>query len=135
MATDAQTLLTEAQCYECNGANDYSLLLMKLALLRQILLASNPVADTTPQALLADASCFSCYASTPYMLQLMELALLAQIVDAGGGGGGGSLVTLGVVNPEGVVTDNPGALYWNKAGKVLWVKETGVGSVGWWQIV
>lgn len=84
--TDPQSLLAVAKCFQCYGANDYSLLLMKLSLLRQTLLAVNPMADTTPQALLADAKCFMCYSTSPYMLQLMELALLKQIVDAGGGG-------------------------------------------------
>lgn len=36
MATDAQTLLTEAKCYACFGSNEYALTLMKLALLQQI---------------------------------------------------------------------------------------------------
>jgi hypothetical protein len=36
MATDAQTLLTEAQCYACYASNPYTLNLLKLALLQQI---------------------------------------------------------------------------------------------------
>ena len=82
MATDAQSLLAEAACFQCEAANAYSAQLIKLALLKQILLASNPMADTSPETLLAQAACFQCFAANPYMLQLMELALLVQLVKA-----------------------------------------------------
>lgn len=36
MATDAQTLLSEANCFNCYGANEYMLQLMELALLVRI---------------------------------------------------------------------------------------------------
>lgn len=86
--TRAQTLLAAAKCFQCNGGDEYSLLLMKLSLLRQLVLAVNPMADTTPQTLLAQAKCFQCYATSPYMLLLMELALLQSLVSGGTVGGG-----------------------------------------------
>lgn len=89
--TTAPTLLAAAKCFECYGGNEYSLLLMKLSLLRQLVLAINPMADTTPQTLLAQAKCFQCYATSPYMLLLMELALMQSLVTGGGVGGGGGL--------------------------------------------
>ncbi len=133
MATDAQSLLTQAQCFECNNANEYSLLLMKLSLLQQIVLAQNPMADTSPQTLLANASCFQCYAANPYMLQLMELALLSQIVGGGSGTGGAGLV--GAVDPEGVVVATPGTSYYNTVLFKFWYKLSGNGNTGWFQVV
>lgn len=133
MAVDAQTLLTEAQCYECFASNGYMLNLMKLSLLRQILLAQNPMADTTPQALLAAANCYTCYAGNDYALKLMELALLAQIVGGGSGTGGAGLV--GVVDPEGVVVASPGTSYYNTVLFKFWYKLSGVGNTGWFQVV
>src|SRR5208337_1812875 len=89
MATDPQSLLTAARCWECFGASRYQLQLMKLGLLVNIV--NGNMAATDPQSLLAAAKCFMCYASTPYMLDLMELALLAQISNQGGTGGGGQM--------------------------------------------
>lgn len=86
MATDAPTLLSDAKCFLCNGDNDYSLLLMKLSLLRQLVVSFNPMANTTPQYLLAQAKCYQCYAANPYMLQLIELGLLKQLTDTFSGG-------------------------------------------------
>ncbi len=133
MATDAQTLLTEAQCFECFAANGYMLNLMKLSLLRQILLVQNPMADTTPQALLAAAKCYECYAGNDYALKLMELALLGQIVGGGSGTGGAGIV--GAVDPNGVVVASPGTSYYNSVGLSFWYKLTGVGNTGWVQVV
>lgn len=59
--------------------------LMKLALLRQILLAMNPNAAVDPQSLLQQAACYDCNGN-PGMWKLMELALLAQISANGGTG-------------------------------------------------
>lgn len=88
MATDAPTLLADAKCDLCNSPSEYSLLLEKVSLLKQILLAHDPMADTSPQALLAAAKCYHCYAANPFMLLLIELGLLKQLVESGGGGGG-----------------------------------------------
>lgn len=37
----------------------------------------------------------------------------------------------GVVDPEGVVTGNPGQTYSNTANNSFWVKYTGNGNTGW----
>lgn len=87
MATDAQSLLSAANCYLCYGGGKGTLDLIKLGLLRQILLANNSMADTSPQALLAAANCYACYAPSPGLMKLLELGLLAQIVNAGGASG------------------------------------------------
>jgi len=109
--------------------------LLKLALLKQILLAQNPVADTSPQALLAQANCFSCFGVGPGEMQLMELALLAQISANGTGGGGIGNPAPGVVNPEGNVTANAGATYFNTANSTFWEKASGAGNTGWVQLI
>lgn len=76
--------------------------LIKIALLRQILLAQNPAAVTDPQTLLSQAQCYVCFANSSTYLALLELALLAQISNNGSTGGGGSgtnQITSGTVNP------------------------------------
>lgn len=135
MATDAPTLLSEANCFNCYTATPYALQLMKLSLLAQIVLQGDPMADVTPQALLAQANCFNCYAANPYMLQLMELALLVQVVDNGGGGGGGGLAfSTGTGSPEGVVSGSPGNTYWDTNADTYYVKVTGTGTNTGWAI-
>jgi hypothetical protein len=79
MATDPQSLLQQASCYECNGANLYMLGLMRVALLAQISQSKNAANDVSPQGLLQQAKCYECFGSNLYTLKLMELALLAQI--------------------------------------------------------
>lgn len=81
MATDAQSLLDETACFACFASNIYTESLMELALLRQILLARDPAADTSPQALLADAKCYECMAANNNMENLLELGLLQQIAN------------------------------------------------------
>jgi len=45
-------------------------------------------------------------------------------------------VIIGSGSPEGAQTTNPGRLFWDIAGKHLWVKETGTATnTGWYQIV
>lgn len=46
---------------------------------------------------------------------------------AGGYSGAGS--------PEGVVTAEPGVVYWDTAGQALWAKNTGTGNTGWVLVV
>jgi hypothetical protein len=94
IATDPQTLLAAANCYQCFGATPYQLQLMKLALLADIVKSNNAMAATDPQSLLASANCYQCFASNPFMLQLMELALLNLVVQGGTGGGGSGQVQI-----------------------------------------
>lgn len=126
MATDAQTLLTAAQCYACFASNDYTIQLMKLSLLRQILLAQNPTAMTDAQTLLDQAKCYQCHGSNSYMMQMMELALLAQISNNGGGGGTGSGSVLSgaglptVIYPAGPPGGGTNALYTDSNTGILY---------------
>lgn len=109
MATDAQTLLEETTCYQCNAANGYSLEMIKLGLLRQLLLANNPNAMTDAKSLLQAASCYQCYAANSYMLKMLELGLLQQLVLNGGGGGGpAGFVTCGTGAPTTAPTSSCG---------------------------
>ena len=41
----------------------------------------------------------------------------------------------GVVPPEGVVTAAVGEFYWDTNAKALWIKETGAGNTGWYQLI
>lgn len=129
-ATDPQTLMASAACYEC-GADPYVLQLYKLALLRQILLASNPAAMTDPQSLISQSSCFACL--PPGQLLILEVALLAQIVEAGGtggGGGGGQLLVYTTTDPttDGILPTNP-------AAAALAYKRDGTGPIFVWNTV
>lgn len=74
--TDPQTLLSNAQCYVCEGVTLFQAL--KLRLLAEISQAHNPSNQVDPQSLLSQAKCFACY-SNASIGKLMELALLAQI--------------------------------------------------------
>lgn len=113
MATDPNTLLEAAKCYECAPPGEWQL--FKLGLLQQILLAQNPVADTSPNALLEAAKCYACM--PPGFWQLFELALLQQIASNGGTGGSSTLCGSGapVAAPSGTcalyIDTNDGALY------------------------
>lgn len=164
---DPQTLLTAANCYSCFGSDRGLMELLKLGLLKQILIAQNPMAATDPQSLLSQANCYSCFANSPGIATLLELALLAQIAANGSTGGGGSgavssliagtNITLspgtgvgnvtinstaagnpapGVVNPNGVVTGAPGAVYVNTANQTLWIQESAItANTGWIQFI
>jgi len=79
-ATNPQTLISEAKCYDCFG--QVSLVQgIKLALMARTLTAMNPSADTSADALLAYANCYNCF-SNATLGDLMELALLDQISQA-----------------------------------------------------
>jgi hypothetical protein len=137
MATDAQSLLAQAACYECFTANPYMAQLAQLALLRQIVLNQNAMAAVDAQSLLDQSKCYSCYASNPYMLKLMELALLAQVVANGstGGGGGGSgsgSVLCGAANPVAAPTTSCGVyVKQNGALSGIWVWD----GAAWRQLI
>jgi len=81
MATDPQTLFSQANCYACYTTGTNQSMLMQLAMLSQIVKAKSPTTATDPATLLAAAACYACY--TPQEMRLMELALLAQIVALG----------------------------------------------------
>jgi len=55
----------------------------------------------------------------------------------GGGSSAGGTVgaTVGAVTPDGVVTADPGALYYETSLPSYWVKATGTGNTGWIQLI
>jgi hypothetical protein len=67
-----------------------------------------------------------------------ERQLEAKILNAigsGGGGGTGGAGVVGAGSPEGVVTAPPGTSYFDSVDKVFWIKQTGTGNTGWYQLV
>lgn len=52
-------------------------------------------------------------------------------ISASGGASGYS----GVVDPNGVVTADPGSTYRNTANDTFWSKDTGTGDTGWHQLI
>jgi len=54
--------------------------------------------------------------------------------EGGIGGGGSSDVLLGSGSPEGVITANPGTVYWD-FGHSLWLKQSSTGATGWIQLL
>lgn len=125
MATDTNSLLAEATCYDCGGGFG-QLQLLKLGLLRQILLATDPMADTSVNGLLAAANCYNSCAGSPGLMQLLELALLRQIVDGGGVGGGGG-VTYGTSDPVAAPAGDSGFFYRTDTFQ-LWVWNSATAS-------
>lgn len=71
---------------------------MRLALLRLIVLANNPMAAVDPQSLISQGNCYNCFLS---QFAIMELALLAQIA-SGSGSSGAVCIVGGVGAPVGV---------------------------------
>jgi hypothetical protein len=61
------------------------------------------------------------------------LQLLCNLSESGGGGGGGA--TVGSGSPEGVVTDDPGAFYWDSTNQALYIKNSGTGNTDWRQLI
>ncbi len=79
MATDAaNTLLAEAKCLGCDNS-ERTVQAIKLALLRQILLAADSD-DPTAAELLDEAKCYACL--TQKEREVIELALLDRIATA-----------------------------------------------------
>lgn len=64
----------------------------------------------------------------------IEQKILGALAD-GAAGGGGSGGTVGVVDPEGAVTADPGASYFNTANNTYWAKASGTGNTGWTQLI
>ncbi len=115
MATDANTLLADTACYECLGEAEWRMI--QLGLLQQILLANNPMADTSANTLLEATKCYKCLGEAEW--RMIELGLLQQIVDGGGGGGGGSGVTCGNGVPVAAPTGSCG-LYYDKLTNIIY---------------
>lgn len=111
MPTDAQSLLAASACYECQAPGELQLL--KLGLLKQLVEATNAMADTSASALLAATRCYQCH--PPGFWPLFELALLQMLAGTGVGGGGSSGV--------GAPTDPPASgngTYLDTSNNSLW---------------
>lgn len=69
--------------------------------------------------------------------RILEVKILNALNDTTGGGGGGTggAGVVGAGSPEGVVTANPGTIYFDSTGDSLWIKETGAGNTGWQQLI
>lgn len=62
----------------------------------------------------------------------LKMAILYMLCIGGAGGAGGAV---GSVNPEGVVTANPGSTYYNTANSTFWVKSSGTENTGWTELL
>jgi hypothetical protein len=67
--------------------------------------------------------------------RVLEVKILNRLNAMSGGGGTGSAGSTGVGSPEGVVTAGAGSAYWDTAAKSWWVKDSGSGNTGWFQVV
>lgn len=123
-----QEIIDESQCAVCTGGTLFQT--MEAGLLLRILTG---IGVTMTQAeILSEASCFTCLGMS--LPQAVTLVLL-NAIDANITGGGIPGSQIGSGSPEGVVTAEPGTMYWDSVGDALWVKETGSGNTGWHQIV
>jgi hypothetical protein len=52
-----------------------------------------------------------------------------------GGTIGSTVLTPGVIDPEGSVVGTPGQTYFNTTLSTFWIKASGVGNVGWVQLI
>jgi hypothetical protein len=74
MATDSQTLLAAANCYQCYSGNTNELLLIIASLL-----AANAPGPTDAKTLLGNSFCTECYSANTQELLLIIAGLLKNI--------------------------------------------------------
>lgn len=68
--------------------------------------------------------------------RVLEVKILKALNNAATATGSGvDNLAPGVVDPEGVLTGNPGQTYFNTANSTLWEKATGTGNTGWVQLI
>jgi hypothetical protein len=130
---DPQSLLASANCYLCYQDEP----LLKLGLLRQILLALSPMADTSPQTLLANAKCYLCFGNSDSQLRAMELSLLAQIAQNPGGGSGTGDVfrVISPLDPTSLGNVQGPAICYDDIGN-FWIKDNATNdALGWTKII
>lgn len=125
-AEEVQELINEVPCDLCNSPPG---LQWYLALAALIDVSNGDPVPTTTQGLVDEANCLLCLVPPGLVPYLMVQAIRG--ISSGGGGGGES----GSGSPEGVVTANPGTTYWDATNDIFWVKDTGVGNTGWYQLV
>ena len=122
MATPAE-ILSEAECVVCAG-NASMFEVFAIQILKNI-------TGMTQAEIEAESSCFICYGMS--QSQAAMLVLLNNL--SGGGSGTGGAGSVGAGSPEGVVVAPPGTSYYDTVGLTFWYKLTGVGAVGWVQVV
>lgn len=67
--------------------------------------------------------------------RVLEVKILNRLNAMSSGGGTGGAGVVGSGSPEGVVTAPAGTTYFDSTNDIFWVKETGSGSSGWYQLV
>lgn len=77
MATDAQSLITQANCYRC-AAQMSMFQAMEIALLAQISVQRLSTNDVTPQGLITAGTCYQCGGALS-TAETMIIVLLKQI--------------------------------------------------------
>lgn len=123
MATDAQSLLSIVAHFAATG-NVSGVHLLRLALLKQIAHALNPMADTTAQGLLSQANVGGWAAtSNASMADLLELALLSIIAGSVSGGGGGipQIISGNYGGLQPTPTPSGPAIFYDTSGGQLWI--------------
>lgn len=83
----------------------------------------------TPQEIVTASACFGNCIPDKWAVLLWGINTIVE------NGGGGTSGLVGVVNPEGVVTAEPGTTYYNTANATFWVKASGSGSTGWMPLI
>lgn len=86
---------------------------------------------TNPNTLVGLATAAGYMGMSVKQQMAVETFLDCQIANGGGGGTAPS----GSGSPEGVVVASPGATYFDTVSSVFWVKKTGDGNTGWYQLV
>lgn len=84
------------------------------------------------ETLLGEVEAAGC--RSPWERELIKLALLSRISGAGAITPTGIQIYAGTGDPEGVVTADPGSIYFDitdPAAPVQWVKGSGTGNTGW----
>lgn len=67
-------------------------------------------------------------------IRVIEVKILNALNDGAGSGSDGEGL-VGIVDPEGSATSDPGVTYYNTANATFWVKGSGTGNTGWVQVV
>lgn len=125
-APSNQTLIDLVNCYECATPGTWQL--FKLGLLKTIVQALNPMADTSAQNLIDLTTCYDC----PPLYALYELGLLTLIQQAISGGGpvvGGGAVVCGDADPV-AAPPNPCAIFVNRNGGIprIWTWDSNLNT-------
>ena len=119
MATDTANLaglLHDARSFDNESKTDLEKI--KLALLRSILLALDPMADVSNNGLIEQINCLQCL--RPYQIPLIQIALLQQIIEAITGTDSGTGVVVCGSGPPVVAPPTGCGLYIDILTGILW---------------